>query len=263
MPRFALSNLFSPNDNPNPALHSKTDIFELYVTVPIKEEQERKRLEELERIRKEQEEIRRKQEEERKKKEDEDRKIREEEERKKREEQLREIRLRRNQSSGPMDRINMDDAQVDGVLQELKQDDKEVVWRWVRNIRDKGAISLFMMNELANVALWKLPPSDWLVNQALVRRQFDKREQGGFGKGRRPNYRNKDYKYEKRTNTYNDKKFNEKEKGGFVRKELTEDEKKMKDEASFLQNKLKERNMLSSQTELDIKMITNKITPSN
>ena len=103
-----------------------------------------------------------------------------------------------------------------------------------------------------------------LVNASLIKREFEKREQGGFGKGRRPNYKNKDYnRYEKRNSTYVDKKGNDKEKSGFVRKELTEDEKKMKDEASLLQDKLKERNKLSSQTELDIKMITNKITPSN
>ena len=153
---------------------------------------------------------------------------------------------------------------LDELMGSVGREDREVLMRCVRNIKEKGAISMFMMMELGGWGICKEPVNMNLVNASLIKREFEKREQGGFGKGRRPNYKNKDYnRYEKRNSTYVDKKGNDKEKSGFVRKELTEDEKKMKDEASLLQDKLKERNKLSSQTELDIKMITNKITPSN
>ena len=236
----------------NKSGQKEINIFELYITVPIKEEQER--------IKKEEEERKLKEEEERKRKEEEEElKRKEEEERKRKEEIARELRIRRNTSSGPMERIYMAQDDLEKILLKTKKEDREVIERCIKNMKEKGKLSSFMMKELGDLVICKEPVSENLVNPKLIKREFEKRE-GGMQGGRKGGYGKRDYKYEKRQSTYGEKRGGDKQ--GFVRKELTEDEKRMKDEASQVKNKMEERNKLVSNIELQIKMITNKITPS-
>jgi hypothetical protein len=60
-----------------------------------------------------------------------------------------------------------------------------------------------------------------------------------------------------------DKSKGKSEKDTFQRKELTEDEKRMKVEASMLKDKLAERNKLKNTIELKLKLELNRITLDN
>ena len=64
-------------------------------------------------------------------------------------------------------------------------------------------------------------------------------------------------------NTVNNRHNKQRDSGGFERKIMTEDQRRMKDEAANLKKKLADRNSLASAVQLKVKMIMNKITPEN
>lgn len=137
-------------------------------------------------------------------------------------------------------------------------------------MKDKGKYSVSLMKEFASLAFCSTPPNESNINMQVIDRAFEPKDSyGGYRGNKKSSYnsggydkRNRDSKYSK-TGGYDKKRNQDSGRGGFVRKELTEDEKRMKDEAAQTKQKMEERNSKHNEIELSVKMIMNKITPNN
>ena len=239
------------------------DIFSLYFSVPKREEEERRKREEEER---------KKQEEERVRKEQEDRRKATEAA-----ELAKQQLAKRGKAafSEPMPKRNLPEAELKEILDKYSDSDREILQSCLKSMRDKGKMSVFLMEELKAIALCQAPPSTSVYNEQVIDRPYEVKDSfasfksnkkygggGGYNKRDSKYDRDRDRDRDRRDGRGYDKK-RQSERGGFVRKELTEDEKRMKEEAAHLKDKLEQRNKLTNEIELRIKMTMNKITPSN
>ena len=227
------------------------DIFSLYISVPIKEEEERKRQEE---IKKRQEELQRQQELENQRK------------------QAQELMKKKNKpktskSKGSATlqkktREFLDESDLSEFLNSIPEKDKYVFDTLIKQVKKEGKFEPRFMNNIRKTNIWKQDPPVESMNQKLENRKWGVKELPEKGdKGYRGGYNNRrgQDRNDRKRNTVYEKRNND---GGFARKEMTEEQKRMKEEASQLHDKLKQRNELKQGLELEIKLIMNKITPS-
>lgn len=125
------------------------------------------------------------------------------------------------------------------------------------------------MLELRELAFCKQPAPSFAINPLMINRDFEPKDayanfKGNKNYGNRYDKRGRDSKYNKYGGGGGgyDKRRGE-NKGAFARKELTEEEKKMKEEAGKVKAKMEERNKLANTVELNVKLILNRITPNN
>lgn len=123
------------------------------------------------------------------------------------------------------------------------------------------------MLELKDSEFCKQPAPPSAINPLMINRDFEPKDayanfKGNKNYGNRYDKRGRDSKYNKYGGGGYDKRRGG-NKGEFARKELTEEEKKMKEEASKVKAKMEERNKLANTIELNVKLILNRITPNN
>ncbi|CAI2372216.1 unnamed protein product [Moneuplotes crassus] len=218
-------------------------IFSLYFSVP-KEEEKKRKLEE------------------------EKQKLREEEEKKQKEIARHELMEKGvNLNLAVKERVFSTESELEEILEPFNASDTEFIKMCISTLKKGKNISVSQLKEFQKMSVTK-NPSSLCVQESLINRKC--RVQDYFGGGRKNNYRGNNRrdrgdrrdKYDNRDRKYNNRGPNS-GGGGFSRKELTEEQKKMQNEASNLKKVMADRRKAVGEVEVNVKLLMNKITPEN